>query len=255
MTGDADIAAAASLLAQPARATLVLAVMEDGPLPASELARRARISPSTASEHLAVLVAGGFLTGEREGRHRYFHLARPAVAQAVEALAVVAPQRSVRSLREATASELIRYARTCYDHLAGRVGVALARSLERHRVLIRDDRAYVLGPEAEPQLALLSIDLSSLERQRRTLVRGCLDWSEGELHVAGALGAALATRMFELGWLRRRPLNRSVEITAEGRIGLSEQFGLADADLSGELARDRVIGAADTHGQRAVEGR
>ena len=255
MNGDADVAAAATLLAQPARAALVLAVIEDGALPASELARRAGVSASTTSEHLALLLNGGFLVEERIGRHRYFRLADPAVARAVEALAVIAPQRAVRSLREATAGGLIRYARTCYDHLAGRLGVALAHSLERERVVLRDSGTFVVGPNAESRLASLAIDLSALARQRRTLVRGCLDWSERELHVAGAIGAALATRMFELGWLKRRPLNRSVEITAEGRAGLVQELGLADADLSGELARDGVIGAADTHRHRPAKRR
>jgi DNA-binding transcriptional ArsR family regulator len=253
MNGDADVAAAATLLARPARAALVLAVIEDGALPATELARRAGVSASTASEHLALLVNGGYLVDERVGRHRYFRLADPAVARAVEALAVLAPRRPVRSLREATTSGLIRYARTCYDHLAGRLGVALAHSLEREGVVLRDNGSYVVGPNAESRLASLGIDLGELTRQRRTLVRGCLDWSERELHVAGAIGAAVTTRMFELGWLRRRPRNRSVEITAEGRAGLVEQLGLADADLSGELTRDRVVGAGAAHGHRPVE--
>jgi len=119
MQGDPDIAAAAALLAEPARAVLVTAVIADGELPATELAARAQIAPSTASEHLARLVAGGFLSSEKHGRHRYYRLADPAVAAAVEALALVAPQPTVRSLREATRSELLREARTCYDHLAG----------------------------------------------------------------------------------------------------------------------------------------
>jgi DNA-binding transcriptional ArsR family regulator len=255
VSGDADIAAAARLLAQPARAALVLALMEDGALPASELARRAGVSASTASSHLATLVSGGFLVDERAGRHRYFRLADPAVAQAVEALAVVAPRRQVRSLREATAAELIRDARTCYDHLAGRLGVAVACSLERDRVVLRENGSYALGLDAERWLAAFGIELSLLARRRRPLIRGCLDWSERELHVAGSVGAALTARMFELGWLARRPRNRSVEVTVEGRRGLVERFGLADADLGGELSGDRVVGAAHADGHRAFERR
>jgi DNA-binding transcriptional ArsR family regulator len=226
MQGDADIAAAAALLAEPARAALVTAVIADGALPVTDLAERAKIAPSTASEHLARLVDGGFLTAEKHGRHRYYRLADPAVAAAVEALALVAPQPPVRSLREATRSELLREARTCYDHLAGRVGVELARSLERNGTLVRRNGGYELGPESSARLETVGVDLAALERLRRPVVRGCLDWSERELHVAGALGAALADRFFELGWIRRRDGNRSVEVTAQGRAGFSSELGL-----------------------------
>jgi DNA-binding transcriptional ArsR family regulator len=226
MQGDADIAAAAALLAEPARAALVTAVIADGALPVTDLADRARIAPSTASEHLRRLVAGGFLNSEKRGRHRYYELADPAVAAAVEALALVAPQPPVRSLREATRSELLREARTCYDHLAGRFGVALARALEKNGTLLRRNGGYELGPRSGARLEELGIDPVALERLRRPLVRGCLDWSERELHVAGALGAALANRFFELGWIKRREGNRSVEVTARGRTGFSDELGV-----------------------------
>lgn len=217
MKGDPDVAAVAALLAEPARTAFVLAVMEDGALPASELAARAGVAASTASEHLARLVDGGLLVAAVDGRHRYYDLAYAAVAEAVEALSLIAPQRPVRSLREATKSELVRAARTCYDHLAGRLGVALAAALERASVVVREGDGYAVGPEAESRLAALGIDLVALARQRRPLVRGCLDWSERELHVAGALGAALATRFFELGWIERRNGSRAVAVTDAGR--------------------------------------
>jgi DNA-binding transcriptional ArsR family regulator len=216
--GEANIAAAAALLAEPARAAVVVALTEDEPLPASELAARAGIAPSTASEHLRKLVRAGFLEARKRGRHRYFSLAEPAVAEAVEALAAIAPQPPVRSLREATRSELLREARTCYDHLAGRLGVALAKALEREQVVVRRNGGYELGRAAARHCAALGVDLAELQAQRRPAVRGCLDWSERELHVSGALGAALATRFFELGWIRRRQGNRSVEIIDESRL-------------------------------------
>ncbi|HET8874216.1 MAG TPA: helix-turn-helix domain-containing protein [Gaiellaceae bacterium] len=225
MKGEADVAAAAALLAEPSRAALVVDIMSEKSLPASELAARARIAPSTASEHLARLVDGGFLVVTRRGRHRYYELADPAVAEAVEALAVVAPERPVRSLKEATTSELIREARTCYDHLAGRLGVALARGLERQGMILRRAETYEPGPEAGPRFAELGIDLEALVRARRPLIRGCLDWSERELHVAGALGAALTARLFELGSISRHEGSRAVIVTGSGRDLLS-QFGV-----------------------------
>ncbi len=224
--GDADIAAAAALLSEPARAKLVLALMDKDPLPASELAARAGIARSTASEHLARLVDGGFLAASRKGRHRYYCLADPAVAAVIETLAVVAPQRPVRSLREATRSALIREARTCYDHLAGRLGVAVTQAFEREGVLRRRNGTFELGDRATDRAVRLGIDLDALARQRRPLVRGCLDWSERELHVAGAFGAALAARLFELGWVRRYDTSRAVELTDEGRRLLRKELGV-----------------------------
>jgi len=128
----------------------------------------------------------------------------------------------VRSLREATRSELLREARSCYDHLAGRFGVALARALVRRGVVVPTDGDYTLGEQAAPQLAALGIDLEAVSRQRRPLVRGCLDWSERELHVAGALGAALSTRLFELRCVVRRDTTRALAVTEAGRELLSE---------------------------------
>jgi DNA-binding transcriptional ArsR family regulator len=230
VNGGPDVAAAAALLAEPTRVAVVLAVMDDGALPATELAARAGIARSTASEHLGRLVDGGLLAVVTNGRHRYYDLADPAVARAVEALAAVAPQRPVRSLREATASEMIRLARTCYDHLAGRLGVALTRALELQGVLVRRGDALALGRRARPRLDELEIDLDALARRRRPLVRGCLDWSERELHVAGALGAAIAARLFELGWIERRDANRSVAVTEVGRALFTSRLGV---DLDG----------------------
>jgi DNA-binding transcriptional ArsR family regulator len=224
--GDADVAAAAALIGEPTRAALLLALMEEEVLPARELAARARVSPSTASEHLAKLLKSGLVHDERRGRHRYFRLAEPEVAVALEALSVIAPPRPVRTLREATISDAIRDARTCYDHLAGRLGVALAGALAREGILIYQEEEYTLGPVANGRLADLGINVDDLTRQRRPLVRSCVDWSEGRHHVAGALGAALASRMFELGWLTRWQTNRSVEVTVLGRARLAAEFGL-----------------------------
>jgi DNA-binding transcriptional ArsR family regulator len=222
MRGDADVAAAAALLAEPARAELVLAVVADGRLSASELAARAGIARSTASGHLRRLVDGGFLIVTDQGRNRYYELAGAGVAEAVEGLSRIAPERPVRSLKEATRGELLREARTCYDHLAGRLGVALARALAQRRVVVQSNGGYELGEAAAPELERLGIDLDGLAQLRRPLVRGCLDWSERELHVAGAVGAAITARLFELGCLERRDRTRSVVVTDAGRVVFDE---------------------------------
>jgi len=146
------VAAAAALIGEPARAAVLSALTEEAALPASELAARARVAPSTTSGHLAKLAAGGLIVGERRGRHRYFRLADPAVAAAIEALSAIAPEKPVRSLRDATVGEAVRYARTCYDHLAGRLAVELTAALEREHVLVHDGDGYRLGSSGRPAL-------------------------------------------------------------------------------------------------------
>jgi DNA-binding transcriptional ArsR family regulator len=225
LNGDADVAAVAGLIGEPARASLLLALAESPELSAGELAARAGIAASTASGHLARLTAARLVVAKRAGRQRLFRLADPTVADALEALAAIAPRRPVRSLREAHVGEALRRARTCYDHLAGRLGVELTAALARDGVVV-DGEQPRLGPAAPERLDALGIDLSSLESGRRPLVRTCLDWSERRPHLAGAVGAALATRLFELGWIERRPANRSVAVTTRGRLALREEFGL-----------------------------
>jgi DNA-binding transcriptional ArsR family regulator len=237
--GDADVAAAAALIGEPARAALLLALMEDESLPARELAARAGVSPSTASGHLSKLLSGGLIAAQRVGRHRYFRLAEPTVAAALEALSAIAPERPVRTLREATVSEAIRHARTCYDHLAGCLGVELSAALEADDVLRYADDHYMLGPAAATRLGALGIDVNELARGRRPLVKACLDWSERRRHVAGALGAALAGRLFELGWIRRRETNRSIEVTDIGRAQLKAEFGVTPTWRATVVAGDR----------------
>ena len=221
-----DVAAAAGLLADTTRARFVQALSEVKALPASELAAVAGVSNSTASAHLAKLVAGGLVASEPHGRHRYFRLADPAVAAAVEALSLIAPRRSVRTLRESVVTEALREARTCYDHLAGALGVGLTQALEQERALRPDGRDYQVTRHGERRLRELGVDVAALRSERRAFARRCLDWSEREFHLAGAVGAALAERLFELGWLERRPGTRAVRITSAGRADLRKQFGL-----------------------------
>lgn len=223
---DTDVAAAAALLAEPARAELVLALMDGGTLSAADLAGRAGIAASTASGHLARLTEHGWLTVQKRGRYRYYEIASAEVAGAVEALSLVAPPRTVRALREATRGELIRHARTCYDHLAGTVGVALTRALEEQHVVDRRDGTLVAGERFDEALRVFAIDGALLKRQKRPLVRGCLDWTERELHVAGAFGAAVTARLFERGYIARRDTTRSVVVTQAGERFLADDLGL-----------------------------
>jgi DNA-binding transcriptional ArsR family regulator len=220
--GDADIASIASVIGHPARGRMLNAMLGGRALPASELAEVAGVSASTASAHLARLTASGLVAVERHGRHRYHRLADARVAEVIEGLALLAPAHEVRSLRDANRSTAERAARSCYDHLAGAVGVALADRLCEIGGLDRDDLTL---RDAAP-FAALGIDVAALGRGRRPLTRSCPDWSERRPHLAGDLGAALLGTLMESGWIERRPVGRAVAVTARGAAGLRAAIGL-----------------------------
>ncbi|HEX5448793.1 MAG TPA: winged helix-turn-helix domain-containing protein [Gaiellaceae bacterium] len=214
MIADVDVSGVAALLGDPARARIAQALHDGRALPAGELARRAGISPSTASEHLSRLVEGRLLAVERTGRHRYFRLANAEVAHAIEALAAIAPPAPVRSLREASIGDALAEARTCYDHLAGKLGVQITDALLQRNALIAVADGFEPGPQLEASLAALGV--RSLPT-RRPLALRCIDWSERRPHVAGALGAAICTRALEARWVERLPASRAVRVTSAGR--------------------------------------
>ncbi|MEU5940480.1 winged helix-turn-helix domain-containing protein [Micromonospora sp. NPDC047548] len=223
----ADLAA---LLADDTRAGICLALLDGRAWTAGELARCAGVAASTASEHLTRLVRGGLLVEERQGRHRYLRLAGPAVAQLIEDLAGHAPpaQRPARSLRAATADAALAHARTCYDHLAGRLGVRLRDALLTCGLL---DGADGLALTSAGRDWLADLGVEPLRGSRRPLVRDCLDWTERRPHLAGALGAALCRRFAELGWTARGS-GRSVRVTPAGVAALAEVLGIGPADLA-----------------------
>lgn len=247
--GDADVAAVAELFADPARARIIAALADGRALPASVLAAEAGIAPSSASSHLSRLTRGGLLTVETSGRHRYYRMSGERVASVYEVLASLAPAQPVRSLRQGTRAEALRRARTCYDHLAGRLGVDLTLALVEHRALERTDgrpgvdrsdgdrlsaplgsAPYRIGPAAVPVLTGLGVDPGVLDGsgggRRRPLLRFCVDWSEQRHHLAGALGTAVLTSLVDQGWIERRPRRREVTVTARGAAGLRDRLSL-----------------------------
>ena len=213
MIGDADLASVGALLAEPARAKVLLALGDGRELAASVLAAEAGVAASTASHHLARLVDAGLVTVETRGRYRYFSLAGPQVGELIEAVARVAPAQEVRSLRQGTRAHGVRYARSCYDHLAGRLGVAVADVL--------CDASFAITPEGVARLASIGIDTSPGDT-----ARPCRDWTEQRDHIAGPLGQALLNRLLELGWLTRDSRTRAVHVTGTGAAAFPSDLGV-----------------------------
>ncbi|MXP65128.1 ArsR family transcriptional regulator [Roseomonas sp. M0104] len=230
MLSTAGFAETAALVGDPARANMLAALMEGRALTATELARTAGVTPQTASGHLARLAGAGLLAVERQGRHRYHRLATPAVAQMLEGIMAVAAGAAPRRAPVVVGprDQALRRARTCYDHLAGRLAVAMAeRMVKRGQLELSADGGALTGAGAA-FLAELGLDLAPLAaRPRRVFCRPCLDWSERRPHIAGALGAALCRHCLSQGWLRRIEGTRAVSVTPAGRLALERAFDLA----------------------------
>jgi DNA-binding transcriptional ArsR family regulator len=228
MVAAANMVEVAALVGDTARATMLGALMGGKALTGSELAFLARISRSTASEHLAKLVNARLIAVTKKRRYRYYRIASPLVARMLESIKTVAaieapPRYQPRSMQD----ERLRFARTCYDHLAGRLGVAIADALiAKKYVVLTEDGGEVTDSGAR-FLAAFGAELTSKSGSRRTFCRPCLDWSERRYHVAGHVGGEILRRSLELGWLKRDRDTRAVQITPNGQIGLHDTFGIS----------------------------
>ncbi len=227
MTATPQMAEIAALIGDPGRANILDALADGRALTATELSFVARVSPQTTSGHLAKLTEGRLLQVERQGRHRYYRLASPLVGHMLEAIMALAAVGPPRHRPPSRIDAALRMARTCYDHLAGRLGVALADALvARGHVVLDLDGGEVTAKGAR-YLGAFGLDVMVLRRQRRAFCRPCLDWSERRPHLAGSIGAGLAARCFGLGWLKQMRDSRAVTVTAAGRAGLAETFGIS----------------------------
>ena len=241
ITGDADLAAVGTLLAESARARVLLALGDGRALPASMLATEAGVSASTVSEHLRKLLDGGLVTVTNHGRYRYYRLAGPQVSELLEAMSRVAPPQPVTSLREGTKANALRRARSCYNHLGGRLAVALTSAFLDKELLAGHDASVDLGrmPGGRPAGGVLDPVAYTLtdtgadalrdlgaEPPANRAVRCCVDWTEQRHHMSGAVGAILLSQLSENDWIRPGRCSRALIVTQAGRAELGARFGV-----------------------------
>ena len=220
------LAEIAALVGDPARATIVSALLDGRARTARELADAARIRPQTASTHLAKLTEAGLLSVARAGRHRYFRLASPAVADMIDGIAAVALQKRPRYRPLSGHARALVAARICYDHLAGRLSVALTDAFVAREYIMLDDEGAEITRAGTWVFARLGVELPALRATRRRYCRLCLDWTERRPHIAGLVGVALTRRYFDLGWMQRVKRSQAVVVTPSGRRGFQQTFGV-----------------------------
>jgi DNA-binding transcriptional ArsR family regulator len=227
LEGSPNIAYIARALADPTRCTIVGALAGGETRPSGELARIAGVGRSTASEHLGYLADAGLVRVHARGKHRFYELASAEVCQALEALAVVSPRKPLRSLHESSAMSKLVFARSCYDHLAGRLGVELRDALERRQyVTASEGRSVELTPAGRAVFVAVGVTFpTETKRSRRPALRECLDWTERRPHLAGSVAAALLSALLEQQALVRRPEGRGLALGPNSsllrRLGVS----------------------------------
>jgi DNA-binding transcriptional ArsR family regulator len=225
MTTGPIIAEIAALVGDPARATMLSALLDGRALTASELAFAAQITPQTASTHLAKLMGAGLLSVVRNGPYKYFRLASPTVVEMLDGIVALALERRPRYRPLSHQAKKLSAARICYVHLAGRLGVDITDFLVAHEYIMLSDEAAEITTAGICFLDKFGVDLSALSSTRRRFCRFCVDWTERRPHIAGAVGAALTKRYFDLGWIERLQYSRAVIVTPSGKRGFLETFG------------------------------
>jgi DNA-binding transcriptional ArsR family regulator len=227
MISGAMIAEIAALAGDPARANILTALLDGRAMTATELAYAARVTPQTTSAHLGKLTEAGLITAMPQGRHRYFKLASPRVAQMLESIVAVAGDARPRFRPLSRQAAQLRAARVCYDHLAGQLGVTIADAMITRGYLVLEDDVGRFTETGTRYLWDLGIDLRVAGKGRRHLCRACLDWTERRPHIGGAIGAALAARWLALGWIVRAKDSRAVTLTPAGEQGFRDSLGMS----------------------------
>ena len=223
--GEAGLESFAKIIGDATRIRMLQLLMEGRALTAKELAYGARVEPATATQHLRRLLDGGLLAVAAQSRHKYFRLASHHVAELMELLMVLAPHATGKAPAPRI-EEPLRRGRMCYDHLAGELGISITEALVKNGILRKEADSFTLTKRGGDWFAELGIDVETARALRRKFAATCLDWSERRDHLGGALGAALAERLVDLGWIARKRNSRAVSVTEAGKRKLAEEFKL-----------------------------
>lgn len=216
----------ASLIGEPARAKMLWNLLDGRAFTATELSLMAEVSPQSASMHLNKLIQASLLTVQHQGRHRYYQLASREVAYAIEAIANLLPAEQPGKTQSFLHNGHIKYCRSCYDHLAGKIGVAITDKLVKNQLITPEATGYNITSSGLQWFGRLKIDVAELKTQRRVFSRQCLDWSERRPHLAGSLGAALLTTLLKEDWIRKINNSRALLVTGKGEKNLYDSLGL-----------------------------
>ncbi|WP_163527219.1 ArsR/SmtB family transcription factor [Halobacillus ihumii] len=226
MNTSPNVAEVASILGEPSRSLILTSLMDGRFHTATELAYMAGIKQQTASFHLSKLMKANLIVMEKHGRHRYYQITDGEVAQILESFLTLSRPPEVRSLKQSNQMKTLKSGRTCYDHLAGELGVSLTESMVQEGLIEKADKEFMVSSKGEKFFAEFGLDISTLREKRRSFSRVCLDWSERQHHLAGALGHAIAIKLFEMNWIERIPSSRAVKVTEKGKEGLKKQFNM-----------------------------
>jgi DNA-binding transcriptional ArsR family regulator len=227
MAEDVRIAEVAALVGDPARANILTALMGGQALTAGELVLVTGVSPQTTSGHLGKLAGGRLIACVKQGRHRYYRIATPRIAEMLEGIMAVVADSPPRHRPTSKLDEAMRVARTCYDHFAGKLGVGITDALCALGHVTLSDQGGEVSDSGVGFFKEFGVDLDTARGRRRIFCRPCLDWTERRPHLGGSVGAVLAQRCFDLGWLARVPNSRALTITKSGRRGLNDTFGVS----------------------------
>jgi DNA-binding transcriptional ArsR family regulator len=217
----------AALIGEKSRAIMLWNLLDGRAYTATELAIGANVSFQSASNHLSQLVNARLLITEKQGRHKYYHFANDRVAQAIENIAGLMPASLFSKSKDPVDLPGIKYARTCYDHLAGKIGVQLTQSLLQHKFLIAYTGRYEVSDAGNKWFESLDIDMTAIQKLNRKFAYPCLDWSERNHHLGGALGAALLRSMMQKDWIRNVKHSREIVVTGKGKMEMSKRLKLS----------------------------
>ncbi|WP_291284975.1 winged helix-turn-helix domain-containing protein [Flavobacterium sp.] len=215
---------AAGLIGDATRAAIMWTLLDGRAFTATELSVAVNTSPQNMSMHLGKLLEANLLAVEKQGRHKYYRFSGKEVAYVVEAMANLIPKPEISSKKKTENYPPIKYCRTCYDHLAGKIGVALADSLFEQKIIFENNNTFEISPEGEKWFSDFGINLEEAQKQKRIFLKPCLDWSERRNHIAGSVGTLLLNKMLEQDWIRRTKDSRAVIITGKGEKELLKNF-------------------------------